>query len=57
MVLPSNAEISAAIEENLTLTHVGDELAAEGITTVAFDESGNLVEYRPDGSTSILTAG
>lgn len=52
-----NAEISAAIEENLASTHFGDELAAEGITTVALDESGNLVEYRPDGSTSILAAG
>lgn len=49
-----NAEISAAIEENLASTHFGDELAAEGITTVALDESGNLVEHRPDGSTSVL---
>jgi len=50
-----NAEISAAIEENLAATHFGDELAAEGITTVALDESGNLVEYRPDGTTAILS--
>jgi ParD-like antitoxin of type II bacterial toxin-antitoxin system len=49
-----DAEVSVAIEENLEATHFGDELAAEGITTVALDESGNLVEYRPDGSTSVL---
>ncbi len=50
-----HAEISAAIEENLESTHFGDALAAEGITTVALDDAGNLVEYRPDGSTSVLT--
>ena len=46
-----NAEVEVAIEENLAVTHYGRELAAEGLTTVALDEGGNLVEYRPDGST------
>lgn len=45
-----NAEISAAIDEGLTRVHYGKALAARGITTVALDEDGELVEYRPDGS-------
>lgn len=49
-----NAEIAAVIEENLEATHFGDELAAEGVTTVALDEDGRLVEHHPDGSASIL---
>jgi hypothetical protein len=49
-----NAEIAAAIEENLAATHFGDELSAEGVTTVALDDEGRLVEHRPDGSTSVL---
>jgi len=50
-----NAEVAAAIEENLAVTHYGQERVAEGLTTVALDEGGNLVEYRPDGSTVRLT--
>lgn len=49
-----NAEITAAIEENLARTHYGQHLAAGGITTVALDDTGRLVEYRPDGTTTIL---
>ena len=49
-----HAEISAAIEENLAATDFGAELAAEGITTVALDENGDLVEHHPDGTTAIL---
>ncbi|MGO4256887.1 TA system antitoxin ParD family protein [Marmoricola sp. RAF53] len=52
-----NAEVSASVEELLAATHYGEELAAEGITTVALDESGNLVQYRPDGSSSVLADG
>ena len=51
-----NAEVAAAIEENLATTHYGEGLAAEGVTTVALDEGGNLVEYRPDGSAVRLAA-
>ncbi|MCW2747515.1 MAG: hypothetical protein JWP10_657 [Nocardioidaceae bacterium] len=50
-----NAEIAAAIEENVLASHLGSELAAEGITTVALDEEGRLVEYRPDGSSSVIS--
>ena len=50
-----NAEISAAIEENLTRTHYGKALAARGITTVTLNEAGDLVEHRPDGTSVPLT--
>lgn len=49
-----NAEISAGIEERLGQVDFGGELAAEGITTVALDADGRLVEHRPDGTTTIL---
>jgi hypothetical protein len=51
-----NAEVSAAIEEGLARTNYGDTLAARGVTTVALDDSGELVEYAPDGSAVPLTA-
>jgi hypothetical protein len=51
-----NAEISVAIEEGLARTNYGDTLAARGVTTVGLDDSGDLVEYAPDGSTVPLTA-
>lgn len=49
-----NAEISAAIEESLARTDYGKTLAARGITTVAIDDDGEIVQYRPDGSTTVL---
>ena len=45
-----NAEISAAIEESLTAVDYGAILADRGITTVALDDDGQIVEYRPDGT-------
>lgn len=51
-----NAEITAAIEERLEATDYGEILAAEGVTTVALDEEGCLIEYRPDGSVSRLSS-
>jgi ParD-like antitoxin of type II bacterial toxin-antitoxin system len=50
-----NAEISAAIEENLSRTHYGDTLAARGVTTVALNEAGDIIEQRPDGTSVALT--
>lgn len=50
-----NAEIAAAIEESLTRTDYGAALAAREITTVAIDENGDIVQYRPDGTASVLT--
>jgi hypothetical protein len=49
-----NAEISASIEESLARTNYGDVLAAGGITMVALDDDGALVEYWPDGSSSMM---
>ncbi|OJZ74677.1 hypothetical protein BRW65_08195 [Mycobacterium paraffinicum] len=49
-----NAEIAAAVEESLANTHYGKTLAARGITTVALDDNGDIVQYRPDGSTALL---
>jgi hypothetical protein len=51
-----NAEISAAIQESLADDDYGQALAARGITTVALDEDGQIIEHRPDGSTVVVTA-
>jgi hypothetical protein len=50
-----NAEISAAIEESLADTQYGDVLAERGITTVALNQAGDIVEHRPDGTSAVLT--
>ena len=52
-----NAEIAAAIEENLAKSNYGAVLASRGITTVALNEAGDIVEYRPDGLSTVVTAG
>ncbi|MCW2512126.1 MAG: hypothetical protein JWR11_1168 [Mycobacterium sp.] len=51
-----NAEISAGIEESLARTDYGRVLAARGVTTVALNEDGDIVEHRPDGSSVVLTS-
>ena len=51
-----DAEVAARIEESLATADYRADLAAEGVTTVSW-EHGKLVEYHPDGSTSILTPG
>lgn len=50
-----NAEIDVAIEEKLAAGHYGRRLAAAGVTTVALDKDGRLVEHRPDGTTTVLS--
>ena len=50
-----NAEIAAAIQENLAESNYGEVLAKRKITTVALNEAGEIVEYRPDGSSVVLT--
>ncbi|HEY9265884.1 MAG: hypothetical protein U1D00_07400 [Mycobacterium sp.] len=52
-----NAEISAAIQESLADANYGAVLAARGITTVALDDEGKIVQYRPDGSAVRLDRG
>lgn len=51
-----NAEIAAAIQENLAESNYGAVLAQRGVTTVALNEAGDIVEHRPDGSSVVLTA-
>jgi hypothetical protein len=51
-----NAEIAAAIQENLAGSHYGERLAQRGVTTVALDENGEIVEHHPDGHSIVLTA-
>ncbi|OBI68258.1 hypothetical protein [Mycobacterium sp. E796] len=51
-----NAEISAAIEESLARTDYGAALAGQGITTVALNDAGEIVEHRPDGTEAVLSA-
>ncbi len=48
--LVANAELDAAVQQDAQSTSYGARLAAEGLTTVALDDDGRLVEYRPDGS-------
>lgn len=50
-----NAEIAAAIQENLAKSSYSEVLAERGITTVALNDSGDIVEHRPDGSSVVLT--
>jgi len=52
-----NAEISAAIQERLAVADYGAVLAARGITTVALDDDGEIVQYQPDGSAVRLDRG
>ncbi|TVX95116.1 hypothetical protein FPV58_28495 [Mycolicibacterium porcinum] len=49
-----DAEIAASIEESLARADYGRILAGRGITTVALDENGDIVQYRPDGTTAVL---
>ena len=51
-----NAEIAATIEEQLARTNYGRILAGRGITTVALDDNGDILEYRPDGSSTVVPA-
>ncbi|HXQ59493.1 MAG TPA: hypothetical protein VN799_05325 [Acidimicrobiales bacterium] len=53
--LVANAELDLAIARRAGATPMGEYLAAEGITTVALDAEGNLVEHRPDGTEEVVT--
>ncbi len=50
----ANAEIDVAIQTRAQALSFGAVLAAEGVVTVAIDEAGALVEYRPDGTSVML---
>jgi hypothetical protein len=49
-----NAEITAAIEQRLAHSDYGQTLADRGITTVALDDDGQIVEHRPDGRSVVV---
>jgi hypothetical protein len=49
-----NAELDARIVEKAHATALGHVVAARGVTTVALDEDGRLVEYRADGTSAVL---
>jgi hypothetical protein len=49
-----NAEIAAVVQERLAGSNYGTLLTERGITTVALDENGDIVEHRPDGSSVTL---
>jgi hypothetical protein len=50
-----NAEIAAAVQEKLAESNYGKLLTERGITTVAVNEEGEIVEHRPDGTSVVLT--
>jgi hypothetical protein len=50
-----NAEIATGIEESLARADYGRALAARGVTTVALDDDGDIVEHHPDGTSVVLT--
>ena len=52
--LVANAELDATFQARGGSLSFGGVLAAEGVTTVALDDDGTLVEYRPDGSRMVL---
>ncbi|TSE01142.1 hypothetical protein FOS14_05205 [Skermania sp. ID1734] len=50
-----NAETNTRIGLRLSATHFGRRLAAEGVSTVALNDDGQLIEYRPDGTARELS--
>lgn len=51
--LVANAEIDAAVAEQIRAVDFGAVLGAAGITTVALDDAGHLVRYAPDGTATV----
>lgn len=49
-----NAELDASIDVRAAATPLGVASTRQGRTTVALDEQGRLVEYRPDGTSTVL---
>jgi len=52
--LVANAELDASIQARAESMSFGDRLVAEGVATVALDDDGSLIEFRPDGSRRVL---
>ncbi len=49
-----NGELDALITAKALATPLGAAVSADGVTTVALDDQGRFVEYRPDGSSTVL---
>jgi hypothetical protein len=49
-----DAEWGVGIKEAATAMSFGARLAAEGITTVALDDDGRIIEHSPDGTTRVV---
>lgn len=49
-----NAELDASIQARAESLSFGEVLAAEGLITVALDDDGALIEYRPDGTRAVV---
>lgn len=49
-----NAAIRARVGEHLASADYRETLKERGITTVALDDDGRIIEYRPDGTTRIV---
>jgi hypothetical protein len=49
-----NAEIAVAVQERLAGSNYRALLAVRGVTTVALDENGEIVEHRPEESSVAL---
>lgn len=47
-----DSEVQSRLEERLRTTNLGAVLAARGVTTVALNEQGELIEYRRDGTSA-----
>ena len=47
-----DSEAQARLESRLRTTDLGAILAARGVTTVALNQQGELIEYRPDGTSA-----
>ena len=50
----ANAELNTDISVAANRISYADRLAAEGVTTVGLGPDGQLVERRPDGTTTVL---
>jgi len=55
MASPSNTKLDAAIRRRAVSLSFGEQLAAEGVATVALAADGSMVESRPDGSTRVVS--
>jgi hypothetical protein len=49
-----NAEVQARLEGDLRVKNLGEVLNASGVATVSLDDSGELIEHRPDGTSAPL---